>query len=108
MATDIVTAQNRSGLDTLNTGKKATAAALANGSRSAKLTTVQTGDASKVAFTIAHGLPAAPTQYYVTPRNAVSAALHFVTVDATNVTVTFLAAPPAAANNVTFVGYAAI
>jgi hypothetical protein len=108
MATDIKVADNRTVLDTQNTGKKATAAALANAAHSTKLATVQTGDASKVAFTIAHGLSAAPTYYYVTPRNAASAALHFVTVDATNVTITFLAAPPAAANNVTFVGYAGI
>lgn len=108
MATDIAVGGNRTGLQALHTAQAGTAAALAAGPRTARLTSVQTGDASKVAFTIAHGLPAAPTLYYVTPRNAVSAALHFVTADATNVTVTFLAAPPAAANNVTFVGYASV
>lgn len=108
MATDIVTAQNRSQLDTQNTAKKGTAAALANGSKTVRLSRAQNGDGTTTVFHIPHGLPAAPNDYYVTPRNAVSAALHFVTVDATNVDVTFIAAPASGTNNVTFAGRATI
>lgn len=45
------------------------------------------------AFTIAHGLGATPTYFSVTPGNLLSAALFYVTADATNLTVTFAAAP---------------
>jgi len=45
------------------------------------------------AFTIAHGLGSAPAYVSVVPRNALSAALCYVTSDATNITVTYLVAP---------------
>lgn len=44
-------------------------------------------------FNIPHGLGAAPAYVCVTPGNLLSAALMYVTADATNITVTFAAAP---------------
>jgi hypothetical protein len=46
------------------------------------------------AFNIAHGLGSTPALVAVSPRNALSAALRFVTVDATNIAITYLVAPP--------------
>jgi hypothetical protein len=51
-------------------------------------------------FTFAHGLGAAPASVLVTPGHAdVNGAFH-VTADATNISVTFAAAPIAGVNNV--------
>ena len=49
-----------------------------------------TGTATTV-FTIPHGLGAIPAHAVITPRNALSAALYYLTVDSTNITVTYLA-----------------
>lgn len=57
------------------------------------------GDGATTAFTIAHGMGAAPAWVSVTPGSAAAGAAHHVTADATNVTVTFAAAPASAADN---------
>lgn len=74
-----------------------------------KLAVTASGNASATAFTFAHGLKnqagndIAPTNVQVTPRNAVSAAAHWVSsITTANIVVTFSAAPAAAADNVTF------
>lgn len=99
---------NRTTLQQLHTDKAATSAALAAGPKTVRLSRAQNGDGTTTVFHIPHGLPGTPNDYYVTPRNAVSAALHFVTADATNVDVTFIAAPASGTNNVTFAGRASI
>lgn len=48
------------------------------------------GTASTV-FNIPHGLGKVPTHAAVIPKNALSAALYFITTDSTNITVTYLA-----------------
>lgn len=74
-----------------------------------KLAVTADGNASNTAFSFPHGLKnaqgngIAPTNVQVTPRNAVSAALHYVSsVTTANVVVTFVAAPAAGTGNVTF------
>jgi len=56
-----------------------------------------TAPGAVASFTIAHGLGSTPAHYTVTPRNALSAALMYVTADATNLTITYAAAPLAGA-----------
>lgn len=51
-------------------------------------------------FTIAHGLGGTPTRYVVSPASSIAAALYYVTVDATNLTVTYLVAPGTGTNNI--------
>jgi hypothetical protein len=65
-------------------------------------TITKSGDGTTTVFTYAHGLGAAPAQVFLSEKNAVSAALHHWTWDATNVTITFVAAPANAANNIVF------
>lgn len=60
----------------------------------------QSGTGAQTAFTIAHGLAAAPGSVTVTPGTATASAAYAVTSDATNVTVTYAVAPASAANNV--------
>jgi hypothetical protein len=67
------------------------------------------GDAAAVSFNIPHGMQTkngtavAPSGYILEPRNAVSAAAHYVSaVNATNIVVTFASAPASGTNNVTF------
>lgn len=50
-------------------------------------------------FSLAHGLAGTPVFVDVQPRNLLSAALLFVTADATNINITFAAAPLAGALN---------
>lgn len=58
------------------------------------------GTGAQTAFTIAHGLSFTPTHYFAQAGSAVAAALFYATVDATNITVTFNAAPASGTNNV--------
>lgn len=51
-------------------------------------------------FTIAHGLWGAPTWATVTPGSADAATDYYVSYDATNITVTYLVAPPIGVGNV--------
>lgn len=62
---------------------------------------VQNGTGAKTAFTIAHGLGAAPTHVAVTPGSAAAAGPFYATADATNLTVTYLTAPTTGTGNVT-------
>ena len=62
----------------------------------------QDGDGAVVAFNIPHTLGVVPSSISVTQANAVSAAEHWVGVDATNITVTFSVAPVVGTGNVTF------
>jgi hypothetical protein len=58
------------------------------------------GTGAQTVFNIPHGLSATPTSAVVTAGSAASAAAFFVTTDATNVIVTFTAAPASGTNNV--------
>jgi len=60
------------------------------------------GDGSTTTFTIAHGLSAAPTSFYVTPTSADAAGSFYLTADATNITITYSIAPPSGTNNLTY------
>lgn len=60
----------------------------------------QSGTGAQTAFTIAHGLAAAPSSVTVTPGTAVASAAFSVTSDATNITVTYAVAPVSGASNV--------
>ncbi|HEY8879200.1 MAG TPA: hypothetical protein VIN03_16650 [Roseateles sp.] len=44
-------------------------------------------------YTIAHGLAGTPSFVCVQPKNTLSAALFFLTADATNITITYAVAP---------------
>jgi hypothetical protein len=63
-------------------------------------TSTQSGNAVQTVFTIAHGLGAAPSKFSVTPGSAAAALVFFATTDATNITVTYTAAPATGTNNV--------
>ena len=65
-------------------------------------TITKSGDGTTTVFTYAHGLSAAPAHVFLQEKTAVAQALHFATWDATNVTITFAAAPANAANNIVF------
>jgi hypothetical protein len=58
------------------------------------------GDAATTAFTIAHGLAAAPTVVNLEAKSADAVGDKYWTADATNITVTFAAAPAAGTDNV--------
>jgi len=58
------------------------------------------GDGATTQFTIPHGLAQAPNAWAVTPESADAAGDYYVTADATNLYVNYLAAPPAGAGNV--------
>jgi hypothetical protein len=58
------------------------------------------GTGAQTAFVIPHGLLAAPTSVVVTPGSAAANGLHYVSADATNITVTYAAAPASGTNNV--------
>jgi hypothetical protein len=58
------------------------------------------GTGAQTAFTIAHGLAAAPTAVVVTAGSAAANGVHYATADATNITVTFAVAPATGTGNV--------
>jgi hypothetical protein len=58
------------------------------------------GTGSQTAFVIPHTLDGTPTTVRVTPASAVAAALYYITVDGTNITVNFVVAPASGASNV--------
>lgn len=63
----------------------------------------QSGDGADTTFTIAHGLISAPSYANVQPGSADARADHFhVTVDATNITITYANAPASGTNNLTW------
>lgn len=65
-------------------------------------TSTQNGDGSTTVFNIAHGLASTPTFYTAEPLHADSRAAHLLSADATNIIVTFDAAPPSDTGNVKF------
>lgn len=52
-----------------------------------------TGDGSVTTFTISHGLSATPTHADVTPKTEAASTDHWVSVDSTNITINYAAAP---------------
>lgn len=58
------------------------------------------GDGAATSFTIPHGLGAVPPVRDVTPESAAAGADHHISADATNIVVTYAAAPAAGTNNV--------
>jgi len=66
------------------------------------------GDGSATTFTIAHGLAATPSKVSVTPGSADARGDFHVTVDATNITVTYATAPPSGTDNVVLHWYAEV
>lgn len=62
---------------------------------------VFSGNGVLTAFNIPHGLGVIPSVFGVAAGSTAANILHFVTADATNLTVTFASAPASAANNVT-------
>ena len=61
-------------------------------------TSLASGNGVQTVFTIPHGIPGTPSAV-VTPRSADAAGAFYVTTDATNITITYLAAPPAGVSN---------
>lgn len=68
----------------------------------------KSGDASTTAFTIAHGCFATPANYYVYPVTADAMGAFDVTVDSTNITITYKVAPPTGTNNLKYSWYASV
>jgi len=59
----------------------------------------QSGDGSATSFTIAHGLAEAPSYVEVTPKTEDAMADHYITADATNITINYDAAPVSGSSN---------
>jgi hypothetical protein len=74
----------------------------------AKGTATKSGDASTTAFTIAHTLGGTPTYYTVIPTSIEADSPYYLTVDATNITLTYNFAPPTGTSNLTYVFRAAL
>ena len=58
------------------------------------------GDGTTTQFTIPHGLVTTPSKVRVTPRSADAAGDFYITVDATNIYVNYITAPPSGTDNV--------
>jgi len=58
------------------------------------------GDGVTTSFSWAHGLVSTPSKILVTPKSADAAITHYVSADATNITITFTTAPAAGTDNV--------
>jgi len=68
----------------------------------------QSGNASTVAFNIAHGLFTTPLTYSVTPQTSDAAGTPIVTATSTNLVVTYPIAPPTGSSNLIWVWTAGI
>lgn len=105
MATD-----TSSRLQTISTNQRNTAAVQATVPKDQpdgkKIVMTATGNASSTSFNVAHNLGVVPTAFFLEATSLAASAAHYITADATNLTVVFAAAPAAAANNVTYVGWA--
>lgn len=101
-------ADNAAGLQTIGTGYRAgvgnpTGHRPRDVQEDVKGQATFTGDASAVAFVVAHGLGVIPSNIQITATTAVAAATKYVSArDATNFTVTFTAAPASGASNIKF------
>lgn len=60
------------------------------------------GDGATTTFNIAHGLAVTPTFYTAEPLTSDARADHLLSVDSTNITITFDTAPPSGTDNVKF------
>jgi len=60
------------------------------------------GDGSTTTFSIPHGLVSTPSKYGVSPLTPDADAPRTITVDATNITITFSTAPPSGTDNIKF------
>jgi len=58
------------------------------------------GDGVTTSFSWAHGLVTTPSKILVTPKSADASGDFYVTADATNITITYITAPPAGTDNV--------
>jgi len=58
------------------------------------------GDGVTTSFSWVHGLVSTPSKILVTPKSADAAITHYVSADATNITITFSSAPAAGTDNV--------
>lgn len=65
-------------------------------------TNTQNGDGSTTVFNIPHGCDNTPTFYTAEPLHVDSRAGHLLSIDATNIIITFDSAPPAGTGNVKF------
>lgn len=65
------------------------------------------GTGAATTFTIAHGMDAAPSMVIVTPGSSAASTAYYVTVDATNITVTYTVAPASGTGNVVLNWHAA-
>jgi len=66
------------------------------------------GDGVVASFSWAHGLVSTPTKILVTPRSADASGDFYVTADATNITITYITAPPAGTDNIVLSWYAEV
>lgn len=97
---DIEVGKNRVNLTETAAAFKGRAGAPATDDSTDKIVTgtfTGTGNASTTVFNTAHGLGKAPSYANVVGGNAATAALKSITSDATNIIVTFVAAPGAGA-----------
>lgn len=74
----------------------------------AKGTATKSGDASTTAFTIAHTITGTPTYYTVIPTSIEADSPYYLSIDATNITLTYNFAPPTGTSNLTYVFRAAL
>lgn len=111
MASDIFTGQNRSTLQSIkDTHNTAANAGVGGYSRRRSGHTqgpvVKNGDGTTTVFNVPHGLVGldgtakAPTAWNFEPGNAVSSAARTVTANATNIVITYTAAPASGTGNV--------
>lgn len=103
---DILIRDNRcAGTDSIMTGGGTVDAFGVRGSviSDGKGSDTQSGDGSTTAFTIAHGLSAAPSVYSVQPASADAAGDSHVTADSSNLTITYGTAPASGTDNLTWV-----
>ncbi|KIC48746.1 hypothetical protein [Tateyamaria sp. ANG-S1] len=75
---------------------------VANGVYSNSDTATRSGNGIVTAFSIPHGLSAAPTTFDVRPASADAAGNHYVSATATDVQITYTTAPPTGTNNLQF------
>jgi hypothetical protein len=67
------------------------------------VTSTQSGNGSATSFNIPHGLTAAPSSFSVTANSAAAGGISYVTADATNIVVRYVAAPASGTNNLVFI-----
>lgn len=76
---------------------------MGHGSLAAGGTATKSGNGTTTAFTIAHDLMTVPESYYVLPTSVDARGSYVLSIDATNITVTYPEPPPSGSNNLTYV-----